>query len=742
MSRFNSKAEQSPEEKIHTSLEQHLRNAGTNMVHADIALESFSIEQYASTDEKAISSQRVYDNISAELRNTALGTEFLDKMALECYTEAGSAAATSALNSEMLADSKDLAMEMATLTVMAAGNPLKQVQLYLDKAQGDKDTTLVTNGLYESNYVDQYSLESFELATVQTYLPIAIMINAQLLTAGAFADVWFTTKVLSVGQAGADVRIRMPQIFTPVTRSTDGTPSTWERTALIKAIVNPELLDDDHTVVLPYAASDTLPASLVPASVIPTENLKVGTVTVPFRPIAFSPEPVDMIALSSAPGLLKNGAFNETDALDHYVNMGTIWYRVTVTSTATGSPVSTVAVLKTDISSQPGALLIPVAEGKPQALMNSANLNVTLTETTHSLAGTVVTGDYQDISDAINGILGKATDTPFTLHAKANMIMHCDIETSDINAIMPRFKLEKYYDQDITEHDIAVLQSNGNSVVFEPLGFLPKVRRTNLNLRAAGTVIDSQFEKKFRFAAPLGSPIISQSPINGPTNTTVADLSTAVRIRSNALAIKALLWVESILKQCDGIPAYSPLIGAEIVIPTYLPKTLDLGATVVSLGSMNAVQNVCGQLVGAVTNLVNELILKSQYAIAVEGKTKNPNNFEVILLTDPHVSTFLWVSGDERTLGNGMKYIFTKSNDHRIRDKIYVSFRLTNRDGEIDPLNFGTCLVSPSIVLDLQLHRNDTTFKRLSVIPRIGYFPTLPVLGVIEISGMREFFVN
>jgi hypothetical protein len=583
-----------------------------------------------------------------------------------------------------------------------------------------------------------YSLESFDPVSAIKYIAATAVANAQSIVAGGFEEVWFPTQIVPPGQSGVDFQVTLPKLYTPSARNADSTPFQIKRVSTIEAILDPSLLESESTTVVPYASSATLPTQLVPAAQIPTVDKLINGVTVPTRPIKFGEE-VDIIQLSSAPGLLRLGVFDETDSLDPIMNIGTIFYKLEV-KTGVGTPgaVTNTCYLSSDISSQNGALLTQAPTGEAQQYHTTSMAHVYINP------GIVpVNGDSKaTIVSALEGILGIAPGTKFNILATFRLTAEAKTDRGHFLVNANNNVVAKLYNAANAEIALTPLTATGVEVVVSPLGYLPNVRRTNSNLRQDGTIIDNNTTVTYRFPVSLSAPIVSVAPIGAVNTTTLEGLGRVARIRQNGRCVTALKNLEVFLSNINGIPAQSPIIGAEYVIPTYVPHSIDVSQIVVTMNSKDALENLRGQLAASLTNMVNEALIKSHYLAALEEQVGDIDGYEVIVVTDPRIAVHIWESGDIRTFGDNRKYVITKSNNKFFLDKIYFSFRRKSRTGELHPLDFGSLLYTPSLTYDVQLNRNGHTAVQIHTVPIANAYATLPILGVLHVSGLETMYVS
>ena len=651
-----------------------------------------------------------YNEVTRELRESVLGQEIL-----AAVPEAQAC----------------IALEAAAMTIMVAGNPAKYHQAMAKKPNAPEGGVLVQPAVPGSDYSEDYSLEAFDPKSMDEFIAQSAYANAMAAIQGEFEETFFPTQVVPAGKDGVDIKIVIPKVFAGVTRSSDGTCVDFQKESIINALIDSSILDKESTKIVPHATDATNPVGLVPAAVVPNASPVIDGVAVDTRPILFGSK-VDLLALSSHPSLIASGVMDETDSLDDTINIGEVY----VSLDADGGAVAaqTGAVLKQDISGQIGALLTQTAEGSGRDYQSTFDGQVIISQ-----GAAFVTANGAATLTELEGAMGLAAGTAFSIVLDVELSAKANIETGCMTVYANAISIAHVYDATGTEIDKAPIVAATDNIAL--VGYQPQARRTNSNLRTRGIIVDSTGSVTYRFPVPLGTPIISQQPIGEAVNTSTEGLAHTQRIRNNNNAVKAMLNMQSILQAGAGIPANNPAVGSEMVTPTIVEDTADVTALVATLSSKDSLDDLRGHLTAIVTNVANQLILKSGYLAALEFVTGNNKDFEVICVTDSHIASYLMESGDERTFGAGRNYVITQSLNSAIHGKIFISLRRSKRD-DMSPLDFGAHLYTPTITHNVQVSRGTSTVSEIHTIPRNVHYVTLPVLGVVTVTDLDDIFVT
>jgi len=704
MSRLSNQSAESTIDRAANEISAIIANNGATFTSKSITQGIIALESLDAPTFQGIAD--TYGSVVSQLQESTLGVELL----------AGA-------DPEQV----ELALEAAAMVIMSNGDAESYHRAFGKAPSSIDDGISVNPQQGNSDYNPDYALESFDPQSMDKYVASDAIAAALSMVSGGFKELFFPTILVPAGQDGVDVNINVPKVFAGVTRDATGAPTNFVKTSIVDAMVDSTVLDADSISIVPYASSPVLPASLVPAADVPTTQRLIDGVSIDTRPIAFG-STVDLIGLSSAPGLISGGAFDETDSLDRIINIGTVFYTLTVTDGVTTVPV----VLSTDISTQLGSLLTRAADGSVNDYVTNMVANVVVNQNT-----TAVAGNMAAAIAIIETNLGIVAGTAFTVVIELAMSASANNETAEMTVYANRAGITKAFDA--TMAPVPVTPFSTASVT--ALGYNPAATRTNTNARTAGILLDATNTVRYRFPVPLGSPIVSKTAIGAPVNTTVSALVQAINIRNDNNAVKALLNMETILNANNGLPINSPAMGSELVTPTIINRVLTVGTKVVSLGSDQALANLRGQMYAALTNIGNELVNSSNYLAAIEFANGKAEGFELIVVTDPSIASHLRAAEQVVTLESKRKVVISQSLNSAFRGKIYMSVRRVNRNG-MHPLDFGATLATPSRTVELQVSRSSATVRETSVIPRIAEYVTLPVLATLDVVGLDRLFVD
>ncbi len=691
---------------------QNVRARTAGIASAQVAQHLTSLESLSPTGAEYSAIQSSRQEIEAALRESpTFGTDFLGKLTKEQQV---------------------IALEAASMTLMAAGNPAIWHSAAA-KPQAPNGTKLVNPNQGYLDYRQDFTVEGFEPASFDQFIAQSAVVNALVAIQGGYEEAFFPIQVVPANTNGIDLSISIPKVTLPAsTRSSNGSAYQITKTNIIKALIDNSVLEPGQNVtkIIPNIdnAFDKMVANGTAAGEYPQLQVVVNGTPVDTNPLLPSVT-VDLIGASNSGAVTDT---NETDTLDHVINVGVLYADVNLRLAAGGGDVTpALAKFKFDVSSQMGSLLQSAAEGQDRAYLTTFRAKMILGDT------------YTDAAANETAVLAKLTAIgaayavlEVTVSAQANT------EYGSMEVNFNNLTITYYTSAGVVVNPTAATATAGDART-KVLGYYPAARRTNSNFRSKGTLIDSTSCVSFRFPVPLQAPFISQNPVGGQVNTSIEGLAMAERIRNSNNAVKALLAVEEILAAGNGLPVGNSLVGAEYSItPTYIQETLDLQSLVISLNSKESLDNLRGALTAAIMVVVDRMIQQSGYLAALEFVTNNNTDYEVIMATDSRISPWLMESGDTRFLGANRKFKVTQSINDEFHGRIYISLRRATRDGNVSGLDFGFFAYTPALTHTVQVSRGGSTTQEIHTVPRGAHYVTLPILGRLDVTNLQETFTE
>lgn len=697
-----------------------------------------------------VASERRGDLVSKDVAESLVGMESLDETTRSnlsvTFEHVNDALAQTGLldmvkrhyhdpsNPEASQEVIDVAMEAAAVTLMAAGSPDNWHENFIH-GKGPSASARVID-LDQSGAV-MPSMESFTYDAFDKFIAHSVILNALSVGDNAFNEALFPTEVIEAGQSGAEVSISIPYVYNRTKRNVNGKPFEFVKTPLLNAIQDHTILEGDIIEVYPRGdAAANNDAYLVDAADVANKTIVVLGQDVVTRPLKFGVE-TDLLAVSNHPGLIGDNGQNETDVLDPNVSLGKVYVKVSVNDGAA----TNVGVFEVDTRGLPGALFTRPAEGSTSGLTMNFKGSIAINSAMTDISSTS--------AEALNvhSLLGSVVTDGWTMEVPVNITGSANSEYANIEVFVNSAKLGKAY---VAQDEVAATSPEYTAleagVTVELLGYMPKARRVNANLRQRGLLVDSGETNRFYFPVNLDSPIASVRPLK--RNGGGADLEALIRTlntRSSNKAVTTLMTVESQLKAAASegtVNVMSTMLGSVFVTPTYLTRDIDAQNAVTINRSGEGYDDLRALVVDAVTTMADRLVLESGYLAALEHFTGADKDYELVIATDPRIKEYLMKSGDARTFGEGRKYRIVASHDNRMRDSLIMTFRRVGRRG-VDPLSFGSHLFMPALVHEVpNSHQSGTTVNETQVQSRELHVACLPVMGRINVTNIDKFYEN
>jgi len=692
--------------------------------------------------------ERRGDLITPETANSLVAMESLDETTLnaleDTFGQAQGALADAGLENLLREHFRgndhavQVSMEAAAITLLAAGNPEVYHESFIAARKAGGGATTVDTFVPG---VDSAlpSMESFTQDSFDKFVSHSVLVNALAVGNNEFDEAFFPTEVIDASQSGAEVTVSIAYAYNRTKRGVNGKPYEFEKKSLIRAIEDHTILEGSSTDVYPRAdAAANNDAFLVDAAVVGNKTLSVNGVDIVTRPLKFGVE-TDLLAVSNHPGLIGSDGQDETDALDPNIALGSVYLEVAVDD---GTAVKK-HVFEIDTAGVPGALFTRAAEGSTSNLTMSFKSALGLNAKMKSVGGVAIT----DLG--LHTLLGVAAGDDWTVEVPVSISGVANNEYANIEVYANSVGVGKAYvgtDKTPMATSGAEYQAMAAATTVALVGYMPKARRVNANLRQKGILIDTAQSNRYYYPITIGSPLASVRPVKSAGGgATVEGLVQALRTRSSNASVSTLMHAEAQLKQLanDGVvPVNAPMIGSLFVKPTYTTRALDAASVVTINRSGEGYDDLRALLVDAVTTMADKLALESGYLAALEQFTGGDREYEIIVGTDPRIAGLLMKSGDSRTFGENRNYRIVSSLDIRMRDRIYVSFRRVSQRG-VDPLSFGAHLFMPALVHEVaNSSQGGATVQEIQVQPRELHTATLPILGRIDVTNLEEFYVK
>jgi hypothetical protein len=357
------------------------------------------------------------------------------------------------------------------------------------------------------------------------------------------------------------------------------------------------------------------------------------------------------------------------------------------------------------------------------------------------------------VTGADSVILAAVASGSYTVRLGVTVTGSVNMQTADTELLASSVSVVSVTGQDGTKYaptDSAVSAIVALFASAELLGYDLDARRTNSKRRQRGQLLDVTVYNQ-TYAVPLLAPITVPRPLGQGDNTDASDLAaliTATRIRTSNAAVTELLRARDLLQAYvnnnDAVGDSPEILGVArfMVDPFFEAISVDIADITNSVKSAEKDADIQGALVSLIRSLVYRMYRDSGYKAAADalngGVAQTPT---VIIGTDPVLARYLSITGDPRLMGgDAFNVKIVSTLDVRMIGKIFVTFGAPDgaTSGVPNPLQFGNMAWKPELTMVLPLHRNGANSKELTVQPSFLHITNLPVLGVVEVTGLAE----
>ena len=627
--------------------------------------------------------------------------------------------------------------EAANIASILATNPklVFNRKLSQPKVSGVTIMPDVTDGVLER----PISLEAYDERDNRSAQAFSVVYNLLASRQDDFGETFFPTIVVNPTDAGIVVSTKLYYAYNDFKRSVTGALADHGRKNVIRAYTDPDILKNEQTRVVPVlriGGTDDNTDKFAPVTDVPAWVEYLGS-NISVQTGALRPNvKVDLIGISQTNELLNSGLMGPTDTLDVYIKLEKVFIKVTDGTKTAVVPVS--------VEHLYGSMFTFAPQGNYRNMILTLNSDgIVFDKTTKDVNGNVL-GDTNNANSPLPELVNH--NALINISINGSIILDkgtCEVSKGSLSLVAVR-------DSDgnlVTGATETQLRNKIDSA--EVVGYTLIAYRANSNLRQRGQLFETQVQY-FIVNVPYRSPLAILMPSNSEVaneNSAVQDLITYTGIRVSNDAVTTLLKASSVLK------GYNPVankngdlpelnyFGSFYVRPVYLEESIDLSNVVDSLKSHERAKDIRAALVEKIRYYANEMYRLSEYKAAANALTGN-NGMKptVIVGTDVVLYNYIMLDGDLRTLGETFDVKVVSTLDKRVRGKVFITFGVFDgsRNTTVNPLNFGNMLWSPELTVVMPISRDGQISKELIVTPRYLHMVNLPILTVLDVTGLPE----
>lgn len=655
------------------------------------------------------------------------------------------------IKSEPAFESMDLQphqIKAGVVVAAASANPLAYVQAQMQpKHHANTPAAVGLESLWDNASLDvsQISKESFDEIELNQFINYSIVFNVMASRQDDFNAAFFKPLTVTPDEVGYRVAIRLEQVWNGATHDPSKEGETaFEYRNLIDALIHPEVLEDNATDVIPAVLEFTAGGAkttneksflLIPG-VVEAKEVKLEDVAVKTAPLRVGMAH-NLLKLSSIPELIANGAMDEKDSLDSRVALKSLIIKTSDDKEA----------FKFDTSLLPYNQFYKTPEGHFRSmaltfeskafLLHKGLLNTTSVAPTNAAVAALIAAGYEAYLkvrafgnirvDSANVEISAATITVANVFKDGEEV---SLEDATLKPLLAAFKFGQ------------------PDAVLQVAGFELEARRTNYNLRTRGRLIDSN-EFSEQLVIPLRSPISIIKPIVGgdKANPDIKALINAARIQANNDGVKTILNYAQVLKSITSREGFNyladrdsiPGIGRHFIQPCYIEEDIHLPDLINSVSSANRLADIQGGISTKVNEILGRVFAVTNYIPVVEQMTGgNPGSITAVIGTDQRLPQYFAIQGDERLFQGRVKHKVVDTANKYMRGKVVMTVTRDGASEGPDPFSFGTFLWTSELMVSAQRTLGASTFQQHLVHPRYAHVVNLPIIVVLNITGIEE----
>ena len=575
-------------------------------------------------------------------------------------------------------------------------------------------------------FLSRVGIENFDDRDNRNAKINSIDYNLNAAQQNEFGETFFPTVTISNDQVGIAVSVRLISVIKDFTRNADASLADFRRRNVVRALLDHTILKNDTNKLVPQYKTQTQQHF---AAAIGSFTKEVEGVLHTTGALAINREIGDLVALGYPE--VTDYALNQGDTLDPAVGVSAVYM------------VFGASKLRVNLSGykRAGFIAAPEDDNRQQNL-NLALKNLAIKPTTLQFDGS-----------ALAGPLAQMFTQKWTLQLALNLTGNVSVSTNAGRVDCTELAVVKLVDEDGQPVDttagagkaIADLVNKAAVVGWDIDG-----RTSNLNRRQRGQIMDTTVYNQV-WTVPLRSPITYPRPINSSGETDGADLAVLVsttHARTSNEAVTTLFSAADMLNEyanykgqdLDEVPPERFGVARLLVKPTFIHKEVDLTTIVSTSKSHEKEKDIASEMMLQIKNVAYEMYRDSGFQAFVEsgaaGVTGNPT---ILIGTDPYTSRYIFIPGDQRTMGPDFAFKVVTTPDERFQGNIAIAFGYPELfKGELNPAHFGNMLWASETVLVLQMNRNGDAQKETTVQPRFRHIINVPVMGWLIVKGLAE----
>lgn len=628
----------------------------------------------------------------------------------------------------------DFIRDMVTMAAAIGSNPrgVMSRQLSVESLRNQPRTAVIDMPPGPGDYFFsmpediRLGLEAYDEKNNKDAIAFSIVWNANF-RQSPWAEAFFPTVVLTPDQLGLSFTVPVVEVQPELRRDVSGDPSDFRRRNVIRAMVDPSILEDNITDAVPIVRAQSAD-KFAPAALIAPHTVMIAGEAVQTAPLLFGKE-IDYLAISQTEALLATGAMDTSDSLDPAIRMRNVYAQI-------GNK-----AVKFNVYGSNGTTFnySPQDEYRKMILTHTFRA-LMIDKNTKAVDGSNLPGLDVVYSDNLTVRLQADVNGSIVLEGNGR------ISASGLSVV----SVTNEDGQKLAEGDAAydAVVAAIEAATTRMLSYDVELRRTNTNMRQRGQLLNTNYFTQIH-AVPLRAPITVKRPQNQGDQNDGSDIATLLQTtyaRASNAAVAEFFrhadFLRTFVGSVDDLEGRHPDtlgVARYFVRPFFDELELRIQDVLQTQSSGNKTRDVMEAICYTLRDQVYRGYVKSEFKVgtdALRGPTSEPPT--VIIGVPPYLRQYLQIFGDVRIFGENFPYRIVESWHPLHKDKIVWSFGFFDGgDGQANPLHYGAMAVRPEITSVLSLPRNGGYSKELTVCPSYLHISNLPIVGILHVTGLE-----
>jgi len=628
-------------------------------------------------------------------------------------------------------------IELAKLAAESAVNPTKAIKslakepVNVPDVPGLEKVEVGVPALYEVDAIDTVTaMESFTGRELKPTVEYSVLMTLAMTSQDDVAELFFPIVPVDPKSAGASITIVVPEIYRDIARAGAGKKTDFGYKSLIKALNNPDEIDQDKNKLIPVVSDEAADAGLILSNL--ATNVDYYGESVDTAPLAVGKE-IEIITLGTPESILAKGILDRSDVLDPHVNLAALVASVTGTDDS-GNEITEYFRFDTSMA---GAVWTNTPTGRKTQLQ--LNKEVTFT---------VKIPDTPKYDGSSSTILGQLSDyAGYSITFKAKLKGDGDTQDGTIALYVVGLEVVGVYNaagDRLATSDQAYTDITSKLATLSIVGYEVDAYAANLNARMDGITLTTRifteiFTVPYRTNYSVYLPGVDDGPYSDLHVLNANVIQTRAKMR--AAAFKTLDKFSAYLASTNAIDVQLAGVSDKLVDPLYVPDNINLLEIVEGISSSTRKEDVAAALINYITLVAYDMYQKTNYGAAFEALYPGRKPTVIVGMGVKLASLF---GNQTRWETPKFDVVIASSIIPNLVDRIIFSFGIMDpvRNKEAIPMNFGQCFYSPDMLISYTVSEGNKTLNRAVSMSRFLHVPNLPIFADVRVTGINEVFAR